>query len=397
MSRSKKYAGIYLQKSGTYQIDAHYKKHRIRASGFETQMQALEHLEQERLRIRLETGEGSRRPVLFSEAAARYVEQQAERGRVSWKKDVSMLRPLIEHIGDMPLHEINNTSLKPFIGVRLNAGLKKKTVNHSLALVRTICNRSASEWFFSNGMTWLEKAPVITLLIESDKRPPRPISWVEQERLIKALPDHMVPMVLFALNTGVRENVVCNLQWSWEAKVDLGLSNPVSVFVVPRAHVKGRRSERIIVCNSTVQSIIDEQRGLHDEYVFTYPRPIAGGYVQYDSIKFINNTAWRNARRKVGMDDVRVHDLRHTVGMRLRNAGVSERTQNAILWHSSREMSEHYAVAQLLEIYKAVETLTSKGDADETIDLHALIRKTQVKLSTKKLPSKKKGLTRYAV
>lgn len=398
MSRSTKYPGIYPQGGGTYQVDAHYKKQRIRGSGFKSVREAQEYLDSVRNRIRLETDHGTRRPVLFDEAAARYIEEQVERGRVSWKKDVSMLRPLLIYIGQMPLHDINDEQLKPFVQARLGAGLKGKTVNSSLALVRAICNRAESEWLFENGMTWLEKAPRITLVSESDKRPPRPISWAEQKRLLAVMPEHLANMVLFSLNTGVRENVVCNLQWDWEARVDLGLSDLVSVFVVPRTHVKGRRTERIIVCNSVAQEVVDKQRGLHPGYVFTYPRPVAGGFIEHQGVEFINNTAWENARQLVGLEDVRVHDLRHTVGMRLRNAGISERTQNAILWHSSREMSEHYAVAQLREIYQAVETLAVESEVDETIDLHALIRSTQIKETTKKLPrftEKKKGLMRF--
>lgn len=398
MSRSKKYPGIYPQESGTYQVDAHYKKQRIRGSGFKSVREAQEYLESTRNRIRLETDHGTRRPVLFDEAAARYIEEQVERGRVSWKKDISMLRPLLSYIGQKGLHEINDALLRPFIQDRLDAGLKGKTVNSSLALVRVICNRASSEWFFENGMTWLEKSPRITLIPENDKRPPRPISWAEQKRLVALMPEHLANMVIFSLNTGVRENVICNLQWEWEARVDLGQPHPVSVFVVPRSHVKGRRSERIIVCNSVAQEVVDKQRGLHPSFVFTYPRPVAGGFIEHQGVEYINNTAWGTARKLANLDDVRVHDLRHTVGMRLRNAGVSERTQNAILWHSSREMSEHYAVAQLREIYQAVETLAEEREADETIDLHALIRSTQIKETTKKLPSfveKKKGLKRF--
>ena len=45
----------------------------------------------------------------------------------------------------------------------------------------------------------------------------------------------------------------------------------------------------------------------------------------------MSNTAWQNGRRAAGKEDpyladLRVHDLRHTVGMRLREANVREST-----------------------------------------------------------------------
>jgi len=40
---------------------------------------------------------------------------------------------------------------------------------------------------------------------------------------------------------------------------------------------------------------------------------------------------------------VRVHDLRHTYGTRLRAAGVSEEDRALLLGHANKSMPEHYA------------------------------------------------------
>ena len=63
------------------------------------------------------------------------------------------------------------------------------------------------------------------------------------------------------------------MRWDWELKITLRQNLPVSVFVVPRVNGKGRKYKRIVVCNSVAQSIVDCQRGLHEERVFTYWRP----------------------------------------------------------------------------------------------------------------------------
>lgn len=53
-------------------------------------------------------------------------------------------------------------------------------------------------------------------------------------------------MCLFAVNTGLRDQEVCNLQWNWEYEVpDLG----VSVFVIPDNYAKNGE-EHIVVLNS---------------------------------------------------------------------------------------------------------------------------------------------------
>jgi len=102
------------------------------------------------------------------------------------------------------------------------------------------------------------------------------------------------------------------------------------------------------------------------------------------------NTAWQLARARAGLGDLHVHDLRHTVGMRLRRAGVSERTQDEILWHSRKDMTAHYAVAQVREIYDALETIKQEGEEGETLNLLALVRRQQLKAITQNLPTQRK-------
>ena len=75
-------------------------------------------------------------------------------------------------------------------------------------------------------------------------------------------------------------------------------------------------------------------------------------------IKAMNNSAWQAARSRAALGDLRVHDLRHTVGMRLREAGVSESTRRDVLWHSNRSVTNHYSMAQIRELHEALEKIT---------------------------------------
>ncbi len=75
------------------------------------------------------------------------------------------------------------------------------------------------------------------------------------------------------------------------------------------------------------------------------------------AIETMNNTAWQRARRLAGLSDLHVHDLRHTTGMRLREAGVAESTRADILWHTSPSMTHHYSMAQIVELHGALEKI----------------------------------------
>ena len=68
----------------------------------------------------------------------------------------------------------------------------------------------------------------------------------------------------------------------------------------------------------------------------------------------MNNNAWQRVRRQSGLPDLHIHDLRHTVGMRLREAGVREETIADILWHTRQGMTAHYSVAQIDELLEAL-------------------------------------------
>jgi len=76
----------------------------------------------------------------------------------------------------------------------------------------------------------------------------------------------------------------------------------------------------------------------------------------------MNNNGWQAARKLVGLQDVRVHDLRHTVGMRLREAGVREETISDIPWHSRGTMTSHYSVAQVRELLDALNLITDESN-----------------------------------
>jgi hypothetical protein len=77
---------------------------------------------------------------------------------------------------------------------------------------------------------------------------------------------------------------------------------------------------------------VEEARGKHPEFVFTY----RGHLVQR-----INNNGWRCARRSVGLTQVRVHDLKHTYGRRLRAVGVPLETRRVLLGYKNSEITTH--------------------------------------------------------
>jgi hypothetical protein len=67
----------------------------------------------------------------------------------------------------------------------------------------------------------------------------------------------------------------------------------------------------------------------------------------------MNNNAWQKARVRAGLQQVRVHDLKHTFGRRLRAAGVSFEDRQDLLGHRSGRITTHYSTADLHNLLEA--------------------------------------------
>ncbi|MCH9063198.1 site-specific integrase [Legionella pneumophila serogroup 1] len=255
--------------------------------------------------------------------------------------DAGRLREVVKYIGDLPIEAIHIGSLQSFIEGRRKDEVSTRTINHGLMIVRRILNLAASEWMDEFGLTWLNSAPKIKLLPEPDLRKPYPLSWDEQHKLFQQLPEHLKNMALFAVNTGCRDREICELRWDWEIQIP-ELSH-IIVFIVPGELVKNGE-ERLIVCNETVREVIEGERGKHPTHVFSFKgRPLSR----------MLSTGWRQAREKAKLPEVRVHDLKHTFGRRLRAAGVSFEDRQDLLGHRSGRITTHYSSAELQSLYQA--------------------------------------------
>ena len=230
---------------------------------------------------------GVRPRRMFREAATRYLEENMHLASIGdWALHLRQLDPFI---GALTLDRVHSGTLQPFIDHRRHAGVKVKSINLALGLVRRILNLSARLWRDEHGLTWLENAPLIQLLPDSTAREPYPLDWEEQRRLFQALPDHLARMCLFKVNTGCREQEVCGLRWEWEVQVP---ELETSVFIIPGVRVRNRE-DRLVVMNRVARSVVEEARGAHPQFVFTY---------RGHPVQCINNNGWQRARRLVGFD-----------------------------------------------------------------------------------------------
>ncbi len=168
-------------------------------------------------------------------------------------------------------------------------------------------------------------------------------------------------MAHFAVNTGCRDSEICGLRWDWEVRVP---ELATSVFIIPGRKVKNGE-ERLVALNRIARSVVESRRGQHASHVFAYEgRPV---------LRMLNS-AWKKARLRVELPLVRVHDLKHTFGRRLRAAGVSFEDRQDLLGHRSGRITTHYSAVELSRLIEATERVVEQnGKRPELVVLRGKI------------------------
>lgn len=349
------------KRGGVWHVDKQFRGARIcESTGTGDLRQAQEYLAKRLAELLDAEIHGLREVRTFRAAATKHL--QVNKHRKSIKDDAFHLKQLDPFIGGLELQQVHMGNLQAFIAKRHQDGVKTKTLNAALAVVRRILNLASSEWMDERGLTWLATAPKIKLFPVKDARSPYPLTQEEQALLFQELPDHLARMALFKVNTGCREQEVCGLRWEYEVKVP---ELNTSVFIIPGERVKNG-AERLVALNGVAKSIVDSLRGLHRTHVFVRTNPKTD---ESSPLTKIYNTAWKSARERAadtwaerhqesapeGFRRVRVHDLKHTFGRRLRAVGVSFEDRQDLLGHKSGRITTHYSQAELTNLIEAAD------------------------------------------
>jgi len=374
--------GLY-EKGGVWQIDKVYRGERIREStGTGDREEAEQYLIHMLERLRQEKVYGVRKVRTWEEAATRYLIESKDQPSIHLT--ALCMKQLHPFLGHLPLTHIDDQALEPFIKDRLTTkvlecgkvekAVTNRTINIAIERAVRVLTLCARKWRDDDRRPWLDSVPMLKKLEEKkSSRKPYPMSWEEQSILFGELPGHLQTMALFKVNTGCREQEVCKLRWDWEIAVpELG----TSVFLIP-ADFGGRHArsgvkngdERLVVLNSVAKSIIEKQRGTSREWVFPY---------NGTAMHRMNDSAWKKARVRAaklwqeenlrpahpGYASIRIHDLKHTFGRRLRAAGVTEEDRKSLLGHKNGSITSHYSGAELGKLIEAanmVSTTDSRG------------------------------------
>ena len=145
---------------------------------------------------------------------------------------------------------------------------------------------------------------------------------------ISGYADHITPMVLIALNTGVRQGELFSLTWE---QVDLRLKT----FNVLAAHAKGNAS-RSVPLNDEALAVLQSIRPKEPSGWCSQVQSPAG---EFDNVR----KAWREVTEDAKLPDLRWHDLRHDFASQLVMRGVPLYVVQKLLGHATPAMTQRYA------------------------------------------------------
>jgi integrase len=275
---------------------------------------------------------------IFPELAEKYLSWINGRQK-SAKTKGYIVGQLLSVFDTMPLRRFNTVIVDQLQTDLINKGYKPASNNKILNILKHMFSK-AVEWEMVEENI-LKRIRKVKPLKNENKRL-RYLSKEECQILINTCESHLKPIVITALNTGMRKGEILNLRWD---NVDLRHG-----FILLDKTKNGERRE--IPINDTLRAVLQGlQRRLDIPYVF-YD---AATGKPYQDVKRSFNTACRRA----GIRDFHFHDLRHTFASHLVMAGVDLTTVSRLLGHKSLTMTLRYSHLAPEHMSKAVDILDS--------------------------------------
>ena len=159
------------------------------------------------------------------------------------------------------------------------------------------------------------------------------------DRLVGERPSrgHQADIIRLLLLTGCRKGEILKLRWS---EVDGDRLNLVHTKTGPRG----------VWLSQAAQAILARQPHAAGPYVFQSPK-------HPDKPLSPTLHLWHRVRKEAGLDDVRLHDLRHTVASQAVAQGVPLSTVARMLGHADPVMTLRYAHVADRDLQNAVERI----------------------------------------
>ena len=244
----------------------------------------------------------------------------------SWKTDETVLRVhILPALGYLYLDKVRSEDISALVTQMRDKGYATGTSNRAVIVLRHIYNL-ARKWRIPT----VKENPTAGIALAPDVNRERFLSLDEAQRLITSLREDensvAANAILLLMLTGARRNEVTYARWDyidWDKRT----------LLVPLSK-SGKK--RTIALNASAIELLRSLPRLPDcPYVF--PSPVTGR--PSPSLHF----PWLRIKERAQLNDLRLHDLRHSFASFLVNNGVSLYVVQGLLGHANARYTQRYA------------------------------------------------------
>lgn len=269
--------------------------------------------------------------VKFSTFAVEYFELHC---KVNNKKSVATtighLDVLKGYFKDLYLHEITPHMVQNFKAYRLQATYKTPSGAEKSYTVATVNRYLATlKGLFTKAELWARfQGPNPVKSIKFFKENNTRLRFLEKEEvqlLLNQLEGMLRPIVIIALNSGMRKGELQRLKWR-----DIDFQRGF----LKLHETKSGESRQIPLNDVLIDTLIAIPKSRVSELVFV--KPNGEGYGDWKK-------QFNKAVKDAGIKDFHFHDLRHTFASHLVMNGIDLNTVRELLGHKSLEMTLRYA------------------------------------------------------
>lgn len=290
-------------------------------------------------------------------------------------------RCFVKPFGDKPLTEFNPALVDQWRTQRLKDGLSIETVNRDIATFKAALSKAVLWGLIDNHpLTRLkllksDRSGKIRFLSREEEQNLRNATIAREEKIrtdrdsantwraergyelypdLKQVTfaDHIRPMIILSLNTGMRQGEIFSLRWE-------NVNFEQAVLTIEGAYAKSGKTRHIPLNTEAVQ-VLKSWRQQSDclELVFA----------NKDSERFDNvRKAWAGILKAAKISNFRWHDMRHHFASRLVMVSVDLNTVRELLGHSDISMTLRYAHLAPEHKSSAVEKLVNNPEFKKAI------------------------------
>jgi integrase len=258
----------------------------------------------------------------------------------SWKTDETVLRVhVLPKLGRLHLDEVTTEAITQVVVAMRHQNYAPGTVGRVIVILRFLFNL-ARKWKVLKG----HENPASGLPVPPDVQRNRFLDKTEIARLVEVLSTDenqvAAKAILLLLLTGARRNEITQARWEY---VDL----EAGTLFVPIS--KSGKPRYVFLSAPAVEMLRSVPRASDSPYVF--PSPITGRPCA--SLHF----PWHRIRTKAAIEDVRLHDLRHSFASVLVNDGIPLYEVQRLLGHANAKATQRYAHLTSETLGKAAEVM----------------------------------------